>query len=246
MTVNDPIAFVTLVSLLVIAAAPGHGFFVPPAFTTTTTDTAWRTIQKRQTRPLPRRIITVTMASPDDTAEGSDNNENDVVEPFLSSFTTNTNKRLVFDGTRFYETNDNDNDDSAQVVVTNRAQSMYVQELPVMNYDPRRYKPTDMIPTEELFGSLSPRSGSRWQLQDGDKNLDLLDLECNQEECDVVDYNQDDDNVSSNDGYDDSLASIPGAFNPNINDVPNPLREAMENAVLACYQAWNARDMQKG
>ena len=179
----------------------------------------------------------MTMVSPDDTIE-NDNNDDDV-QPYPSSFTTKDNKRLVFDGTRFFETNDDDDDDDDDVsaqVVTSRAQSMYVQELPVVNYDASRYKPTDMIPTEELFGPL--RKSSRLQSQDGGKNLDLLDLECNQEECDVVDYDNVD-NKSGNAGY-DSLALIPGDFNPK----DALLRTAMEKAVLTCYQAWNARDMQ--
>eukprot|EP00977_Amphora_coffeiformis_P007574 scaffold1667_cov173-Amphora_coffeaeformis.AAC.2 len=131
---------------------------------------------------------------------------------------TKTNKRLVFDeeSGRFFETTGDPLRQGKQVV-TSSARSMYVSELPIINYDKTKYSPDDMIPTEELFSRRPPARTA------AERELSILDLECMEEECDVV-YEVD---------YADTV----------IGPVLDQRYEIFQNNVLQCYDAWDRRDM---
>ena len=131
--------------------------------------------------------------------------------------TTKTRKQLVFDDAlgRFFET-------SLEVAA---APAQSTKSFPTYSYDTNKYKPTDMIPTDILFGNVRAETTnerehdvSQQQQRGGEMVL--------KREIDEYAHESSDDNSNSAKGYGTPKAPV-----------------AEENPVLACIEAWNGRDM---
>lgn len=142
------------------------------------------------------------------------------VEDDFFTMYTNSNKCMVFDEKtgRFYETSGDDPLREGKQVVTSSARSLYVDELPIINYDRTKYSPNDMVPTEELFSRRPPSRTAT------ERELSMLDMECVEEECNVVFAN----------GCSEATSD------PDVRQKYDIFR----NAVRQCYDEWNRRNME--